>query len=181
MSNHTDEQLIALFKGGRQEAFNELVRRYQDRVYWMIRRMIGDSDDAYDLAQDVFVKAYTKLDGFRGDAQFFTWLYRIASNVSINYVRKKKLRTFFALDDILQIEDPSPTPSAVVEASDLHDTIDRAISRLPEKQRAVFIMRYYEELPYEEIARITQRSIGGLKANYFHAVRKMEEYLRNDL
>jgi RNA polymerase sigma-70 factor (ECF subfamily) len=181
MRDQTDEALIALFNDGRKEAFDELMRRYQDRVYWTIRRMIGDADEAYDLTQDVFIKAHAKLGSFRGDAQFFTWLYRIASNLSINHLRRKKLRTFFSLDDILDLEDSAPAPAVRAEESELQARIAGAIRRLPEKQRSVFIMRYYDDLPYEEMAAITGRSVGGLKANYFHAVRKMQDYLRDDL
>jgi RNA polymerase sigma factor (sigma-70 family) len=181
MNEHTDEQLITLFREGRHDAFNELVRRHQDRVFWTIRRLVGDDDDAYDIAQDVFIKVFTHAHRFRGDAQVFTWLYRIATNLSINHLRKRKLRTFFHVDDVLGLEDPDPSPREQVERQEVRDRIDRAIRRLPDKQRAVFILRYYDELPYEEIARILHRSVGGLKANYFHAARKMEEYLRNEL
>jgi RNA polymerase sigma-70 factor (ECF subfamily) len=176
----SDDQLIEQCKQGVREAFNELVRRYQERIYWTIRRFVGDSDDAYDIAQEVFVKAYQGIGEFRGDAQVFTWLYRIAANLSINHVRKRKIRSFLGLDMLDSLQgDPESRPDHVLERNEMKSIIDEAVQTLPEKQKAVFILRYYQELSYEEIAGILDRSVGGLKANYFHAVRKIEEYVKH--
>jgi RNA polymerase sigma-70 factor (family 1) len=182
MKDQTDESLISLCKEGRREAFNELVRRYQDRLYWMIRRMTGDPDEAYDIAQDVFVRAWQGIDSYRGDAKFYTWLYRIATNLSLNHLRARKVREWFNLDELEHIlVDTEDTPDTVFERKEMRGNIARAVERLPEKQKAVFILRYFEELPYEDIASIMKRSVGASKANYFHALRKIENHLKNEL
>jgi RNA polymerase sigma factor (sigma-70 family) len=183
MKNQADHDLILLCKDGRRDAFNELVRRYQERVYWTVRRLISDHDDALDVAQDVFVRAYENIGSFRGDAQVFTWLYRIAMNLSLNHLRRKKLRGFFNLDDFIDSvsEDPALDPLARMEKNETTALIEHAAATLPRKQRQVFMMRYYEELPYEEIAAVLSTSVGGLKANYFHAIRKIEDYLQHAL
>jgi RNA polymerase sigma factor (sigma-70 family) len=180
MKELSDEDLLNEARHGSREAFNELVRRNQERVYWTIRRFVGDADDAKDLAQDVFVKAYHGMADFRGDSQVFTWLYRIALNLSINHIRKRKLRSFVDLDTIIDSHGSDEfAPDRAVEASEVKTVIANAIETLPRKQKAVFVLRYYEQLSYEEIAGILNRSVGGLKANYFHAVRKIEEYVKN--
>ncbi|MBL0175400.1 MAG: sigma-70 family RNA polymerase sigma factor [Ignavibacteria bacterium] len=183
MKNQADHELILLCKDGRRDAFNELVRRYQDRVYWAVRRFITDHDDALDVAQDVFVRAFENIGSFRGEAQVFTWLYRIAMNLSLNHIRRKKLRGFFRLDDFIDTiaEDPARDPLARLEKDETTALIEKAAAALPLKQRQVFMMRYYEELPYEEIAAILRTTVGGLKANYFHAIRKIEDSLQHAL
>lgn len=183
MKTSTDSELILLCKDGRRDAFNELVRRYQDRVYWTVRRFLNDHDNAQDVAQDVFVRAYQNISSFRGDAQVFTWLYRIAMNLSLNHLRREKLRGFFRIDDMEDTLTDGDSPSAqqVLESEETSTVIRKAIDTLPTKQRQVFLLRYYEELPYEEIAVLLHTSVGGLKANYFHAVRKIEEQVKHDL
>lgn len=175
----SEEELVAASRAGDRAAFSQLVRDHQERVYWVIRRMIPDHDDALDLAQEVFIRAYEKLDHFRGDARFFTWLYRIAMNMSLNHIRKAKLRSFFSLSDQEQdIPEFDPDPAQQMETEQLRELIEQAVERLPEKQRAVFVLRYFEELPYEEISHILNTSTGGLKANYHHAVRKIEHHVK---
>lgn len=181
-----DQELIADFKQGnalmREQAFTALVRRHQEKVYWVCRRMLNSHEDADDVAQNVFVKVYKSLDGFNEDAQFFTWAYRIATNESINYLRSKKVRNAIGLDDIL--EEPAGKdvhPDHALMKSEQSKIIEEAVESLPEKQRQVFVMRYYEELSYEEIADALGTSVGGLKANYFHAFKKIEEYLKKRL
>ena len=182
MKHLTDAELIAAFKDGVESAFNELVRRYQEKVYWMIRRIVRNHDDASDLAQDVFVKAYHSLKDFRGEAGLYTWLYRIGTNLSLNHLRRRKLRSFFSLDELENvIRSTDGTPDVEIERKERSELIDRAIERLPAKQKLVFILRYYEEMPYEEMAKLLGKSTGGLKANYFHAIRKIEEYVKNEL
>ncbi|NTW49993.1 MAG: RNA polymerase sigma factor [Chlorobiales bacterium] len=181
-----DQELIADFKHGnalvREQAFTALVRRHQEKIYWVCRRMLNSHEDADDVAQNVFVKVYKSLDGFNEDAQFFTWAYRIATNESINYLRSKKVRNTVGLDDIL--EEPAGTdahPDHVMMKNEQSKVVQEAIQSLPEKQQQVFMMRYYDELNYEEIAGVLGTSVGGLKANYFHAFKKIEAYLRKQL
>ncbi len=182
MKQLSDAELIAAFKDGVQTAFNEIVRRYQEKVYWLVRRIVQDHDDANDIAQEVFVKAYHGLRNFREEASLYTWLYRIGTNLSLNHLRRKKLRSFLSIDEMEDaIRATEGAPDMEVEHKERTALIERAIERLPAKQKLVFILRFYEEMPYNEIAKVLGKSTGGLKANYFHAVRKIEEYLKNEL
>jgi RNA polymerase sigma-70 factor (ECF subfamily) len=127
----------------------------------------------------VFCKAYESLKEFRGESSLYTWLYRITVNIALNNLRRQKVREFFRLDEVLEPEDTaSVAPDEAVEKQEGRELIEEAIKKLPEKQKSVFVLRYYEELPYDEIAKILKTSVGGLKANYFHAVRKIQEYVR---
>ena len=176
-----DLKLIQDFKEGNEQAFNQLVIRYQEKVYWVVRRMIPDHDDADDITQNVFIKAYQSLHSFKGDSSFYTWIYRIAINLSLNEIRRKKFRQTFTIDEeIHQIRSSDDQPIDVLVRKERTQQINDAIELLPEKQKKVFILRYYEELPYEEIAKILHTSVGGLKANYFHAVKKIGVYLKNE-
>jgi RNA polymerase sigma factor (sigma-70 family) len=182
MKEYDDAQLVEAHKHGNGEAFNELVRRYQERIYWVVRRFINSHDDSLDLAQDVFMRAYQNLHAFRGDAQFFTWLYKIAVNLSLNYIRKQKLRNFLHIDDYIEtIADQDYRPDLPIEKQQFADILQRAISKLPPKQKAVFLMRYFDEMPYEEISKVMNRTTGALKANYFHAVKKIEDFVKNEM
>jgi RNA polymerase sigma-70 factor (ECF subfamily) len=181
--NQTDElKLIQDFKEGNEQAFNQLVLRYQEKIYWIVRRMLPDHDEADDITQNVFIKAYHSLKSFKGDSSFYTWIYRIAINLSLNEIRRKKIRRAFSLEDegTVQLHSDEDNPLERLEKSERREMIQRAIASLPEKQKKVFVLRYYEELPYEEISKILHTSVGGLKANYFHAVKKIGEYLRHD-
>lgn len=181
MEQQSDQELVQEVRNGKREAFTELMRRYQERVYWVARRIVGNHEDADDVVQETFIKAYTGLGDFRGDASFFTWLYRIAVNLSLNTIRKRQVLNYLRdsplLSRIFSLEDD---PHQIVEARELESRLERAISLLPEKQRSVFILRYYEDLSYEEIAQILKTSVGGLKANYFHALKKVQQYLRDE-
>jgi len=182
MTPRSETDIVEASRSGDRSAFNQLVRQHQERIYWVIRRMIRDHDEALDLTQDVFIRAYEKLDNFRGDAQIFTWLYRIAVNLSLNHIRKARLRSFFSLTDREEmIPDDDANTNEDIERRELRQLIARAVDTLPEKQRAVFVLRYFEELPYEEISTILETSAGGLKANYHHAVRKVERYVKAHL
>jgi RNA polymerase sigma-70 factor (ECF subfamily) len=176
-----DRQLLEMYRSGEAEKmFNEMVRRYHSRIYWVARRMVKSHEDADDIAQEVFVRAYTALENFRGDSNIYTWLYRIAVNLSINHIRKQKVRKLMDITDYL----PFLAKDAEQDKGMMHDEnvslIERAIETLPEKQRAVFIMRYYDELPYEQISAILGTSVGGLKANFHHAVKKVAAYVKKN-
>lgn len=174
-----DKELLALYHAGQKEQmFNELVRRYQKRIYWVTRRMVKRHEDADDIAQDVFVKAYTALENFRGESNIYTWLYRIAVNLSINHLRKQKVRNAVDLDDYLPfLAKDAEQDSSIVRRENV-SLIEQAIDTLPDKQRAVFIMRYYDEMPYEQISAILGTSVGGLKANFHHAVKKVAAFVK---
>lgn len=182
MIQTSDLDLVKEFKEGNDQAFNHLVLRYQEKIYWVVRRLLTDHDEADDVVQDVFVKVYHSLHSFKGDSSFFTWLYRIAINLSLNELRRKKTRKTFSIDDAaIQYESDDVLPLEQVERKEQTRLIKEAIERLPEKQKKVFLLRYYEELPYDEIAKILKTSVGGLKANYFHAVKKIGAYVRNEM
>lgn len=179
MSDRSDEDLVRQYQSGSEQAFNELVVRYQEKVYWIARRFSGNHDNADEITQEVFCKIYESLKTFRGEASFYTWLYRIAVNASLNFLRKEKVRVFLRIDEMFDIEAPeSESPDSVVETNEQQSLIEEAVATLPEKQKAVFVMRYYEAMPYEDIAKVLKTSVGGLKANYFHAIRKIGEYVR---
>lgn len=176
----TDQELVGLFQNGEAHgAFTVIVERYQQRLYMAARRMVdGDHDQAAELAQDTFVKAYQALGKFRGDAQLYTWLYRIMMNAVIQRSRQARTRGSVSIEHATEIESQEGTPSERMERTETTRLIESAIETLPPKQRVVFLMRFYDELPYEDIAAIVGTSVGGLKANYFHAVKKIGEYLK---
>jgi RNA polymerase sigma factor (sigma-70 family) len=179
MTDRSDLELVRLFQNGDESAFNQLVLRYQERIYWVARRFVSDHEAADDITQDVFVKAYESLRSFRAESSLYTWLYRIAVNIALNALRRQKVKEFFRIDELFEAEDTgTEAPDEAVEREEDRALIEQAIARLPNKQRSVFVLRFYEEMPYEEIAKILKTSVGGLKANYFHAVRKIQEYVR---
>jgi RNA polymerase sigma-70 factor (ECF subfamily) len=181
MEQSSDLELVNEVRGGRRQAFTELMRRHQQRVYWTARRIVGNHEDADDIAQETFVKAYLALGDFRGDASFFTWIYRIAVNLSLNAIRKQQVLGYLRQSDILsRILPAQDNPQKDLEFKEVQSKLDGAIALLPEKQRAVFVMRYYDEMSYEEISHVLKTSVGGLKANYFHALRKVQEVLKDE-
>lgn len=175
----SDEELLALFQNPetRRNAFNQLVRKYQQKVYWLVRKMVVDHDDANDITQDVFIKAWTALENFRGDSKFYTWLYRIASNESINFLNKKRKRFFVPIHDVENELSEKLEADPLISGDAIQLKLQKALLKLPEKQRLVFNFKYYEELPYEEISEITGTSVGALKASYHWAVKKIEDFL----
>ena len=179
MAALSDPELVRSFQDGDEQAFNELVRRHQDKVYILARRFAPDHDEADEIVQESFIKVYQGLATFRGESGVFTWIYRITVNVALNAIRRKRTRQMFSLEDAAgQTADSAESPDAVLEAKEQRLLIAEAIESLPEKQKAVFILRYYDETPYEELSVILGTSVGGLKANYFHAVRKIAEHVK---
>jgi RNA polymerase sigma-70 factor (ECF subfamily) len=154
-----------------------LVRTYQQRVYWHVRKMVIDHDDADDLTQEVFIKIHKYIENFREDAQLFTWIYRIATNECLTFLDKKKRRFFLPIGDVEGELTHKLDTSSQISGDEIQLKLQKALLKLPDKQRAVFNMKYFEELSYEEIAEITTTSIGALKASYHHAVKKIEEFL----
>jgi RNA polymerase sigma-70 factor (ECF subfamily) len=177
-----DQMLVRRFKQGEREyAFKTLVQRYQERVYWTIRRIVGDHDDTDDIAQETFVTVWKKLDTFREEANFFTWLYRIAINAALGHLRRQKVRKLISLETLTRpFIDPEQSSEKQVLALERTSAIEHAIQKLPPQQRLVFCMRYYDGLKYDEIALILNKSMGTLKANYHHAVKKLEDALRDE-
>lgn len=179
-SDSEDLDIIRRFKKGEEYAFNLIVRKYQKKIYWIVRKMVIDHDDADDVTQDIFIKVYSSLKDFRGDSKFFTYLYKISINFSLNHIAKKKNvsnKTTEINDDIVGIADESRS-SGEMDADLKTRLLTEAIERLPAQQRAVFNMRFYDNLSYEEISSIMGKSVGGMKANYFHAIKNIEASLR---
>jgi len=178
MDNDSDILLVRRLKQGDQRAFNQIVNRYQQRLYYLALRMVNNHEDAADISQDAFVKAYEGLSKFHENSSLYTWLYRIVINSAINHQRKKKLWAFMHLDDMKSLSvSPSGSPDKVLERNELAEAVDKAIQELPEKQKAIFVLRYYENLSHREIAEIVGRSVGAVKASYFHAVNKLRKAL----
>jgi RNA polymerase sigma-70 factor (ECF subfamily) len=164
----------------RNEGFDRLVHQYQQRVYWHIRKMVIDHDDADDLTQEVFLKIHKSIDTFREDARLYTWIYRIATNECLNFLQKKRRKFFLPLGNNSEDLTTKLVQSSYISADEIQMKLQKALLKLPDKQRLVFNMKYYEDLSYEEIAEVTQTSVGALKASYHLAVKKIEEYLGED-
>jgi RNA polymerase sigma-70 factor (ECF subfamily) len=172
-----EESLVRRFQKGEEKAFNELVSRYKQRIFHMILKMVRNKEDAKDLSQETFVKAYYGLKGFRLESSFFTWITRIALNLCINFQKREKFRNFISF---FEMKKPVPVENSSFEdqaKDELFRAIDNAVLSLPSKQREVFVLRYYQRLPYQEIAEILGKSQGGVKSNYFQAVNKLKKFL----
>jgi RNA polymerase sigma-70 factor (ECF subfamily) len=178
----SDAELIAFSKesSSSDRAFREVLVRYQKRVYFHVRRIVIDHDDASDVLQNTFIKVYGGLSNFRSDSKLFTWIYRIATNEALTFLKKKKLRFFIPLVDVESQLSRQIETDPLVSADQIQQKLQKAILRLPEKQRVVFNMRYYDEIPYEEMSAILGTSVGALKASYHHAFKKIEKFLRED-
>ena len=158
-----------------RQAFEQLVRHYSQPLYWQIRRMVFNHDDANDIMQNVFLKAWSNIDNFRGSAKLSTWLYKIAINESITFINKERARNEASADDdsfLLNNIEADP----YFDGYEVQKKLQRAINSLPEKQRLVFNMRYYDEMKYEDISEILGTSVGALKASYHHALKKIESF-----
>jgi len=179
VNSKTDSELIRDFKNGDIRGYNEIVRKYQQQVYWIVRKMVNSHDDADDLTQEVFIKVYSALNDFREESNLFTWLYRIAVNYSINHIRKVKIRNTVSFEVVTDpVETKDKKSDELIDEETRRKHLEAAVETLPARQRAVFNMRYYDELSYDEISKILKKSVGGVKANYFHAVKKLGEYLK---
>ena len=157
-----------------------MVKKYHQKVYWMVRKMVIDHDDSNDVTQEVFIKAWNGIDSFRGESQLYTWLYRIASNEAINFLNKKRRRLQVSLEDMEKELEDKLESDPLVGGDEIQLKLQKALLKLPEKQKLVFNLKYFEELPYEEISEITGTSVGALKASYHWAVKKIEDYLNGD-
>ncbi|MFB9864353.1 RNA polymerase sigma factor [Rufibacter immobilis] len=177
-----DKEILDKFQQpeSRNLAFNQLVRKYQQKVYWHVRKMVIDHDDADDLTQEVFVKVWSHLENFRKDSQLYTWIYRIATNECLNFLSAKKKRFFLPLHDVgAELSDKLDATDSF-SGDEIQLKLQKALLRLPDKQRLVFNMKYFDDLKYEEISEILGTSVGALKASYHIAVKKIEEYLKHD-
>ncbi|HMV14631.1 MAG TPA: RNA polymerase sigma factor [Chitinophagales bacterium] len=172
----TDEEILALFKQSdtKEKAFRMLLSAYQERLYYHVRRYVHNHEDANDILQNTCIKVWNAIDNFRADCALYSWLYRIAGNEAITFINKQKKRNEI---DIEQSSAQYRSASDAIGADAMTQKLQRAIDTLPDKQKQVFIMRYYDEMPYEKMAEISETSVGALKASYHHAVKKIEEIL----
>jgi len=177
-----DALIIAKFaeEGTREEAFRLLLKKYQQKIYWHVRRMVIDHDDADDVVQDIFVKVWKNLGNFREDSQLYTWLYRIATNECITFLNKKKQKQNVSLDD----DTTAYLAETLADGNYFNGDkaqmkLQQALLTLPEKQKLVFNMKYFEDMKYEEISDVLGTSVGALKASYHLAVKKIEAFFNN--
>ncbi len=157
--------------------FNLLVRAYQQRVYSHVRKMVIDHDDADDVTQEVFIKIHKYIGNFREDSQLFTWIYKIATNECLSFLQRKKRRFFLPIGDVAGELSAKLDAQPGLSGDEIQLKLQKALLQLPDKQRLVFNMKYYEDLTYEQMSEITNTSVGALKASYHHAVKKIEEFV----
>ncbi|MCJ8210175.1 sigma-70 family RNA polymerase sigma factor [Mucilaginibacter sp. RS28] len=174
-----DAEILSMFQDEktRNQAFSLLLKKYQQKIYWHVRRMVIDHDDADDLVQDIFVKVWKNLPGFRNDAQLYTWMYRIATNECITFLNRKKMKNNIPLDDVSYELAESLADSTYFNGDKAQMKLQQALLTLPEKQRLVFNMKYFDDMKYEEISEVLGTSVGALKASFHLAVKKIESYL----
>ena len=177
-----DKELLERFKdpSTKESAFTAIIKKYQEKLYWHIRRMVVDHEDANDVLQNMFIKVWKGLENFREDSQLYTWLYRIATNESLTFLEQQKKRTSTSLSDVENGLENKLKADTNFDANKLEWKLQMAIQNLPEKQRVVFNLRYYDEMPYEEMSRVLETSEGALKASYHHAAKKIEEFILNN-
>jgi RNA polymerase sigma-70 factor (ECF subfamily) len=180
---HTEEsKLTGLLQAEatRNEAFSTLVKEYSEQLYWLIRKIVISHEDANDVLQNTYIKVWTNLDSFRGESKLITWLYKIATNESITYLNKQRSQNNIPIDDDNNYLYAKLESDTYFDGDEAQRKLQKAVLLLPEKQRLVFNMKYFDEMKYEEISDILNTSVGALKASYHHAVKKIEEYLSND-
>ena len=177
-----DELLLEKFRtdATKEAGFTGIIKKYQEKLYWHVRRMVVDHDDANDVLQNVFIKVWNGLSNFREDSRLYTWLYRIATNECLSFLEQKKKKSSVPFGDVEEGLSNSIIADKHFDASKLEWKLQLAIQQLPEKQRLVFNLRYYDELPYNEMSQILDTSEGALKASYHHAVKKIEDHFNRD-
>ena len=178
-----EKELIANLKSeaSREQAFQLLVKTYQQRLYWHIRKIVMNNDDTDDILQNVFVKVWKNIDGFREDSSLFTWLFRIATNESLSHLQKQRRHSVVSINEMNDYLSESLESDVYFEGDEIQKKFQLAILQLPNKQRIVFNMKYFDEMKYEEISEVLKTSVGALKASYHFAVKKIEEFLKEDL
>lgn len=164
----------------REAGYTAIVKKYQEKLYWHIRRLIIDHEDTNDVLQNVFIRVWKGLENFREDSQLYTWLYRIASNESLTFLEQKKRKSAVSLSDVEAGLSNTIRADKDFDANKLEWKLQLAIQQLPEKQRIVFNLRYYDEMPYAEMSQVLGTSEGALKASYHHAAKKIEDFILNN-
>jgi RNA polymerase sigma-70 factor (ECF subfamily) len=177
-----DTELLIQFRDPdtKEKAFTTLIKKYQEKLYWHIRRIVVDHEDANDVLQNVFIRVWNGLGNFREDSQLYTWLYRIATNECLSFLEQQKRKQVVPLGDVETGLSNKIVADKQFDANKLEWKLQLAIQQLPEKQRIVFSLRYYDEMPYHQMSQVLETSEGALKASYHHAVKKIEEYILNN-
>ena len=176
-----DSELLAQFKDPltKEKGFTGIIKKYQQRLYWHIRRLVVQHEDANDVLQNMFIKVWNALENFREDSQLYTWLYRIATNESLTYIEQQKKRSSVSLSDVENGLSNKLRADKNYDSNKIEWKLQLAMQQLPEKQRIVFNLRYYDEMPYQQMSKVLETSEGALKASYHHAVKKIEDYILN--
>ena len=177
----SDSELLVEFRNPvtKERAFTSIIKKYQEKLYWHLRRMVVDHDDANDVLQNVMIRVWNGLENFREDSQLYTWLYRVATNECLTFLEQQKKRASVSLSDVESGLENKIKADQNFDGNKLEWKLQLGIQQLPEKQRIVFQLRYYDEMPYEEMSRVLETSEGALKASYHHAVKKIEDYIKN--
>lgn len=181
MTNRTDENILLLLQNAptAERGFRLLMEQYQEQLYWVVRRLVNDHDDANDVIQNCFIKVFRSIHTFEGKSKLYTWLYRIATNEAITFLNQKSRKVTASIDNGESPMVNTLQANASVDGDELQIQLQKALQQLPEKQRIVFNMRYFDEMPYEEMSQVLDTSVGALKASYHHAVKKIENYFRD--
>jgi RNA polymerase sigma-70 factor, ECF subfamily len=178
---HSDEQILALLRDERshERGFRLLLQQYRERLYWHIRRIVLTHEDADDVLQNTFIKVYRGILQFEGKSQLYTWLYRIATNEALTHLQSRARHQASSIDDSMSLLANQLKADAWFDGDEIQINLQKAITQLPEKQRIVFNLRYYEEMPYEEMSNLLDTSVGALKASFHHAAKKIETYFKD--
>jgi RNA polymerase sigma-70 factor (ECF subfamily) len=179
MSVIDESRILSLLKNSdtQKDAFSEIVKAYSEKLYWVIRRMVLTHDDANDVLQNVFVKAWLNIENFKAESLLSTWLYKIAVNESITFLNKQRNHQSISLDDADTYLLSKMESDSYFEGDEMQKQFQKALLTLPEKQRLVFNMKYFDEMKYEQISDVLGTSVGALKASYHHAVQKIKDFL----
>lgn len=163
----------------KEQAFRELIKQYKERLYWHIRKIVISHDDADDVLQNTFIKVFRGIDNFKQDSKLYSWMYRIATNESITFINKRARECNTDITEIKQDLVTSLSSDDWFTGDEIQLILQKAVATLPEKQQLVFNMKYFDDMKYDEISKILDTSVGGLKASYFHAVKKIEKYIKS--
>ncbi|MAL61203.1 MAG: RNA polymerase subunit sigma-70 [Flavobacteriaceae bacterium] len=177
-----EQSLVTALKSQdlREKAFRELITTYKERLYWHIRKIVLNHDDADDVLQNTFIKVFRNIDKFQGESKLYTWMYRIATNESITFINKKAKKLQVTSEEVQQAALSNLKEDVYFEGNEIQLKLQRAITSLPQKQQLVFNMKYFDDITYEELSTILDTSVGGLKSSYHIAVKKITTFLEND-
>lgn len=182
LTSTSDAELLFQFRNPitKEKAFTAILKKYQEKLYWHIRRMVVDHEDANDVLQNVSIRVWNGLENFKENSQLYTWLYRVATNECLTFSEQQRKRTSVSFDEVSTGLENKLKADKHFDASKLEWKLQLAIQQLPKKQKIVFQLRYFDEMPYADMSQILETSEGALKASYHHAVKKIEEFMLND-